>query len=32
MEKKTTNFYLGKYYTKEIKSPTGYIKDQENMK
>lgn len=30
--KETTNFYLGKYYVKEIKSPTGYIKDQENMK
>ena len=27
--KETTNFYLGKYYIKEIKSPTGYIKDQE---
>ena len=27
--KETTSFYLGKYYVKEIKSPTGYIKDQE---
>ena len=28
-KKETRNFYLGKYYVKEIKAPAGYIKDQE---
>lgn len=28
-EKETRNFYLGKYYVKEIKAPGGYIKDPE---
>lgn len=27
--KETRNFYLGKYYVKEIKAPTGYIRDPE---
>lgn len=27
--KETRSFYLGRYYVKEIKAPTGYIKDPE---
>ncbi len=28
-KKETRNFYLGKYYVKEIKAPAGYVVDQE---
>lgn len=28
-KKETRNFYLGKYYIKEIKAPAGYVVDQE---